>query len=134
MTNAYSRIDQALRDLLEAYTEIEAELEKKFSDDEESYSHALIEALETAVESALEDQDISTSGMASVLSNLTEALEQLDPAAFEGGDDDEEFLEEEEDDDDIDDADLDIDDDAGLEDDEDGDDDDEVEEEEEDDE
>ena len=83
MSNSYAKLDQALKDLLEAYTELEEENESKFGDDEDSYSHAMIEALETSIESALEEHDVSTTVFAAVLSNLTEALEQLDPSAFD---------------------------------------------------
>jgi hypothetical protein len=76
-------LDQALKDLIESYAELDEETEEKFGDDEESYSHAVIEVLETSIESALEEHDISTTLFANILSNLTEALEQLDPAAFE---------------------------------------------------
>lgn len=88
MSNAYVRLDQALRDLIEAYTEIEAELEDKFGGDEDSFSHAVIEALEAAIEGAIEEQDISTVSLAGVFANLTEALEQLDPSAFDDDEDD----------------------------------------------
>ena len=87
MSNAYARLDQALKDLVEAYTEVEAELEDKYSDDEDSFSHAVIEALETAIESTIEEQDISTSALAGVFANMTEALEQLDPSAFDEDED-----------------------------------------------
>ena len=110
---AKSKLDQALIDLIEAYTELEAELDKKFADDEESYAAALIETIETSVEAAIEDQDASTGSFASLLSSMTEALEQLDPSAFEGGeeeDDDDEY-EADDDDVDLDDDDLDEDDD-----------------------
>lgn len=107
---AKSKLDQALIDLIEAYTELEAELDKKFADDEESYAAALIETIETSVEAAIEDQDASTGSFASLLSSMTEALEQLDPSAFEGGeeeDDDDDEYEADDDDVDLDDDDLD---------------------------
>ncbi|MFN8389162.1 MAG: hypothetical protein U0136_02590 [Bdellovibrionota bacterium] len=129
MANTFSKLDQALKDLIEAYVELEGQLEEKHGDDEESMSHAMIEALETAVEGALEEHDYSSSNFAGVLSLITEALEQLDPAAFEeeGEEYDLAEVEYELEDGDIDDADID---DADLddvdldEDEEDGDDDD----------
>lgn len=104
-----SKLDQALIDLIEAYTALESEIDTKYADDEESYAAAMIEALETSVEAAIEDQDASTSSFASLLSSLTEALEQLDPSAFEGGEDedDESDYDSDEDDVDLDDDDLD---------------------------
>ena len=110
MTNAYTRLDQALRDLIEAYTEIEEELESKHADDEDSFAHAMIEALEGAIESSIEERDVTTNAMAAILSNLTEALEQLDPAAFdEDSSDEDEDEEEEEEDEDLEDSDIDYD-------------------------
>ena len=121
MANSYQKLDQALKDLVESYAEIETELEEKHGDDEEALSHALIEALETSIEGALEEHDYSSANFAGVLSLLTEALEQLDPAAFEdSSEDDEEYdmaeVEYDLEDADIDDADLD---DADLDEDED---------------
>ncbi len=84
MVKSFSKLDQALKDLVEAYAELESDLEAKHGEDEESLSAALIEALETGVEGALEEHDYSSSSFAGLLSMLTEALEQLDPAAFEG--------------------------------------------------
>ena len=119
MAKAYAKLDQSLKDLVEAFAEVETELEEKHGEDEEALSHAVIEALETAVEGALEEHDYSSSSFAGLLSLLTEALEQLDPAAFE--DEGEEYdmseveydLEETDvDDADLDDVDLDEDDDA----------------------
>lgn len=94
MASSYSKLDQALKDLIEAYTAMEEEFDEKYGDDEEAFSSAVIEALETSVESAIDDQDSSTSFFANLLSSLSEALEQLDPAAFE------ETTEEEDDEDD----------------------------------
>ena len=104
------RLEQAIVDLIEAYAELEAGAEEKYSDDEESYASTMIEGLETSIESAIDEGDISTGQFAAMLANLSEALEQLDPSAFES--------DEEEDDDtdvdpsemeDIDDEDLELD-------------------------
>lgn len=83
MANTYTKLDQALKDLIEAYNELEEEVGEKYEDDEDAYAHAIIEALETSVESAIEEHDSSTTQFATILSNLTEALEQLDPSAFD---------------------------------------------------
>jgi uncharacterized coiled-coil protein SlyX len=83
MSSSYTNLDQALKDLVEAFAELEEEVEDKFSDDEDSYSHAMVETLETSIESALEEHDVTTASFANLLSNLTEALEQLDPSAFD---------------------------------------------------
>lgn len=83
MPNSYAKLDQALSDLIEAFSELEVELDGKFSEDEESYNSALIETVEAAIENALDEQDSSTGVVASILSSLTEALEEIDPSAFD---------------------------------------------------
>lgn len=93
MASTHKKLDTALKDLLEAYTELESELDSKYGDDEDAFTSNLVEILEGSIESAIDDQDSSTSSVASMISSLTEALETLDPSAFEG-----ETEEEEEDD------------------------------------
>lgn len=93
MASSYAKLDQALKDLIEAYTELDEVIEKKYGEDEDAFSHAIIEALETSIESALEEHDTSTNTFATILSSLTEALEQLDPSAFEDEDADYEMEE-----------------------------------------
>ncbi len=83
MARASSKLEQALRDLIEAYTELEEGLEQKHGEDEASFSHAVDEALEAAIETAIEETDASTNVFGAILSNLTESLERLDPNAFE---------------------------------------------------
>ena len=93
MSEAAERLHKALSNLIESYTEIESELEEKFTDDEDSFSHAIIETLEGGIEAATEERGISTQALAAVFSNLNEALEQLDPSAFDEADsDDEDYL------------------------------------------
>jgi len=94
MVSLFKKLDEALQDLVEAYTELEDAISTKVGDDEDAFSHAIIEALETSIESAIEEHDFSTSGFAAILTNLTEALDQLDPVAFD--DDEEEDDEDEE--------------------------------------
>jgi len=83
MANLHDRLDQALVELIEVYSLLESDVEDKFPDDQESYANAIIEGLEAAIESSIDEGDISTNQFAAILSNLTEALEQLDPSAFE---------------------------------------------------
>lgn len=89
MSSPIAKLDQALKDLIEAFVELEEELDDKFGDDEEKYSIAVVESLEGAIENAIEDQDSSTNAFATIVSALSEALESLDPSAFddEDGDD-----------------------------------------------
>lgn len=111
MADSFSKLDQALKDLVEAYTNLISELESKYGDeDEDALSAAIIEALETSIEGAIDEQDSSTTNFAEMLSALSEALEQLDPAAFDeqsAEGEDEEYEDDDVDYDDIDDADLD---------------------------
>jgi hypothetical protein len=95
MGKSSGRLEQAIIDLIESYAALESSAEEKHGDDEDSYAHAMIESIETSLESAIDEGDISTGQFAAMLANLSEALEQLDPSAFEGEDD------EEEDDDDV---------------------------------
>lgn len=111
MANSFTKLHQALRDLIEAYTELEEELDEKCSDDDEAFSNEMIEALETSIESAIEEQDSSTALFATMLASLSEALKQVDPSAFEDEGEEEEEDEEEGDYDIDDDVDYDLDDD-----------------------
>ncbi|MBP9838255.1 MAG: hypothetical protein KBC84_06035 [Proteobacteria bacterium] len=122
MVNSYSKLDQALKDLIEAYAEMEEELEAKHKDDDEALSHSMLEAVETSIEAALEEHDYSSSAFAGLLSILTEGLEQIDPAAFEDADEDDFEVDEDLESEDLD-EDLDDDDDLELDDDDDYDDD-----------
>ena len=83
MASSFAKLDEALKDLITAFAEVQEEIEAKHSDDEDAYASALIDALETSVDSAVEEQDSSTGDFATILSSLSEALEQLDPSAFE---------------------------------------------------
>lgn len=113
MADSYAKLDQAIKDLVEAYAELEEDATEKHGEDEEAFGSAIVEALETSIEGAMEEYDISSAAFASLLSVMTEALEQIDPAAFEGG-----SSEEEEDDDNGDDDDVDYDDDGDYDEDE----------------
>ena len=90
MANTVSKLDQALRDLIEAYTELEGQLQEKYAKDVDTMSSALVEAFETAIDEAIDYQDSNTGKFAELVTYLQEGLEQLDPSAFEGGDEDEE--------------------------------------------
>jgi predicted transcriptional regulator len=117
IADSFSKLDQALKDLVESYASLVSELENKHGEeDEEALSAAIIEAIETSIEGAIDEQDSSTSEFAELISALSEALEQLDPSAFNetseeeedededyGDDDDVEDLDEVEDEDEDDD-------------------------------
>lgn len=114
MSNAITRFDQALVELIDSFMNLESEMDSKFGDDPETYEQAVLEAVETSIESAIEEQDSSTSFFANLLSCLSEGLETVDPSAFESEDDEASNLRSsdiDDDDDDIDDIDDDDDDD-----------------------
>lgn len=87
MSNSLERLEQALKDLIEAYSDVEEEIDDKFGDDEEKFSIAMIESMEGAIENAVEEQGYSTSAFAALVGTLSEGLESLDPSAFEEEDD-----------------------------------------------
>src|SRR5690606_3363417 len=89
----YSKLDQAVSDLVEAYQALEQSLEEKHGEDFESIENNVVEALENAIDSAIEEHDSTTSQFASLVSSMSDAIEQLDPSAFEGEDEDELELE-----------------------------------------
>ena len=105
MANSVSKLEQALRELIEAYGELEEKFKEKYQDDVDAISAAVVEAFEPAVDEAIDYQDSSTGKFAEILTYLQEALEQLDPSAFEGENEDED-----DDDDDYDLEDIDYDD------------------------
>lgn len=98
---------------------------------------AIITEVRAALEAVMDTEDYSTEEVASALSTLTEALEELDPDVFEREGEEEEAFAADEDDDDIefddDDDDIDFDEDDEEDDEDDDDDDDEYEDDEEDD-
>lgn len=103
MRSSSSKLDQALKDLIEAYVELDGQMNEKYEDDEDAYSAAMLEVLETSIEGALEDQDVETKSFANMLSYFSDALEQLDPVAFDDATEgEEEEYEGDDDDDDID--------------------------------
>lgn len=84
------KLSQAIIDLIEAYSMLEDALEEKHPDDEDAYSQSLIDAVETAIDTGIEEHGSNTSAFAGLVSVMTEALEQLDPSAFDEDDEIEE--------------------------------------------
>ena len=83
MGDSFAKLDQALKDLIEAYVALDTEISAKHSDDDEAYANAMTEVLETSIESALEEQDQETKFFANMITLLSDALESIDPVAFE---------------------------------------------------
>ena len=78
-----TKLEQAFSELIQAFVALEEQMEKKHSDDDDAYSSAIIESVESAIDTALEEQEINTSNIAQMLAVFTEVLEEVDPAAFE---------------------------------------------------
>lgn len=107
---AKNKLDQAVKDLIEAFKELESRIEDEHGGDEEAYASALAENFEAAIESAVEEHDVPTSTFAGLLSIMSDCLENIDPSAFEDTEEeeeedeyeleDEDFEEEDEDDED----------------------------------
>ena len=57
IADSFSKLDQALKDLVESYASLVTELENKHGEeDEEALSAAIIEAIETSIEGAIDEQ------------------------------------------------------------------------------
>jgi len=91
MANSTSKLDQALQDLIEAYAALEEEIDERCGEDEEAFATSLIEALEASIDTAVEACDVDTHMVANMISALSEAMESLDPDAFDGEESDDEF-------------------------------------------
>jgi ribonuclease E len=121
-TKATQKIIEALTQLVEGFAELQEGLEGDYDPEveegkeEESeeggvdLEDALVTEVRAAVEAVIENEDCAPEDLASIVSALSDALEEIDPEVFAHG-------EVEEDDDDDDDDDIDIDDDDDLDDD-----------------
>jgi len=83
MSRAAEKVDGALRDLLEAFAELEQDLDEKHGDDEDAYQSLLAETMEGSIEAAVEDSGTSTTLVATLISSLSDGLESLDPSVFD---------------------------------------------------
>jgi hypothetical protein len=143
---ATEKIIDALTQLVEGFAELQQGLEENFdpdqaedekeTDDEEPSSdieEALVTEVRSAVEAVIENEDCAPEDLASIVSALTDALEEIDPELFASQEEEEEEEAEEDEDEDLedDDEDLDLDDDDDYEEDEEDEEEDEDEEEEE---
>jgi hypothetical protein len=138
-TKATEKIIDALTQLVEGFAELQESLEEDFDpaaatddddgDDDEASGYiedALVTEIRAAVEAVIENEDCAPEDLASIVSALTDALEEIDPEVFSeatvaADEDEEEYDEDDEDDDDYD-EDDDDDDDIDLDDDDDDDD------------
>jgi ribonuclease E len=148
-TKAAEKIIDALTQLVEGFAELQEKLEEDYdperTEDEteeseakpevegSSLEDALVTEIRAAVEAVIENEDCAPEDLASIVSALTDALEEIAPEVFTQESEEDEEDEEEEEDIDLDDEDEDYDEDEDEEDeDEDEDEDEEDEEEEED--
>ena len=147
-TKATEKIIEALTQLVEGFAELQEKLEEDYdpevetasdddaateTEDEDSATgieEAIVTEIKAAVESVIENEDCAPEDLASIVSALTDALEEIDPQVFSHGEAEEEEEEEEYEDEDDEDFEEDYDEDED-EDDEDEDEDDEDEDEDE---
>ena len=125
-TKAAEKIIEALTQLVEGFAELQEQLEQDYgteaeedeSKDEEQeeeggIEEALVTEVRAAVESVIENEDCAPEDLASVISALTDVLEEIAPEVFaqeeEEEEEEEEEYEEDEDDIDLDDDDYDYD-------------------------
>jgi hypothetical protein len=116
-TKGAAKIIEALTQLMEGYVELQQSVERDFGgregEDEGELSSevdtAIVTEVRAAVESVMEDEDYSAEEMASVISMLTDAVEEIDPDVFDQEEDGDEEEEDEDDSEDDEDEDLDLD-------------------------
>ena len=106
------KITDALSELLEGYTELLESLEDEYptddigdvdSNDELDIESSLITEVRAALELVMESEDYSPDDIASLITSMTEALEEIDPSIFEQEegeeeDDDDDYIVDDEDD------------------------------------
>jgi segregation and condensation protein B len=124
-TKAAEKIVEALTQLVEGFSELQEQLENDYNpgegeekdedEDEESeessdLEDALVTEVRAAVESVIENEDCAPEDLASVISALTGALEEVAPEVFAEEESEEEEEEQEEEYEDEDDEDIDLDD------------------------
>ena len=135
-TKAAEKIIEALAQLVEGFAELQDQIEGDFhvenedtedeldEDSTEELQEALLTEIRASVEAVIENEDCAPEDIATVVSALTDALEEIAPEVFvqvDQDDDQDSYYQDDEDDDDID---LDDDDDDYEYDDDDDDDDD----------
>lgn len=111
-SKAAEKIIEALTQLMEGYCELQESVENDFgasdaNDDSEGgelnaeADAALVTEMRAAIESVLESEDYTPDEFGSIISTLTDALEEIDPDVFEREGDEDDDDEDEYDDDDL---------------------------------
>lgn len=114
-TKAAEKIIDALTQLMEGYCELQEAVENDYGsadkddddDDDESSGElnaeadaAIVNEMRAALEAVIEAEDYTPDEIASVISTMTDALEEIDPDVFEKESEDEDEEEYEDDDED----------------------------------
>ena len=108
------KIIEALTQMLDGFTELQTSAEEDVDQeagelDEDNGSStvdaAIVNEMKLAMESVIESEDYSTEEIATLLSTMTDALEEIDPNVFSAQEDEEDEEDETEEDDDLDDLD-----------------------------
>lgn len=89
MAAASERLRKSLADTLAAFTaledEVEAELTGQSDVDDEQFSEAVVSGVVAALDGVLEgDKELTPRLVASALSALVDAVEEIEPGVFEG--------------------------------------------------
>ena len=93
-TQAHQRMMGAMIQLLEGYADFQGELEKEAADsnaeldeaEEDPVIRGLAEEMKSVLVEVLDREDYATRDLAMPLAMLTEALDEIDPDVFGGGD------------------------------------------------
>lgn len=117
-SKASEKIIDALTQLMEGYIELQESIEEEYGsssmtdddDDESSVSEevdaAIVTEIRAALEAVMESEDYSPEELASVISTMTDAIEEIAPDVFEEDeeedDDDEDYEDYDDDDEDLD--------------------------------
>jgi segregation and condensation protein B len=134
-TKAAEKIVEALTQLVEGFAELQEQLEQDYgteqdedetegeeSEESSGLEEAMVTEVRAAVESVIENEDCAPEDLASVISALTDVLEEIAPEVFveeESEEEEDEGEDEDEDDIDLDDDDYDYDEDEEEDEDED---------------
>ena len=98
MAKTNEKLVTPLKKLFNEYMALEGIMDK---DDDSEHAHdEIVGSLEAAIEAAIEAEEIDTQVVARMLSFMTEALESLDPEAFEADEEDDDDYEDEDEDED----------------------------------
>lgn len=102
------KIIEALTQLMDGFSELQTSAEEEVDEEAEDLEEdgaagtvdaAIVNEMKLAMESVIETEDYSTEEIATLLSTMTDALEEIDPNVFSAQDEEEEEDDEAEDED-----------------------------------